>query len=125
MSLKADVLVLAGLENAVTNGNMQNIKAKYIVELANGPITHEAHEYLVADGKIIVPDIIANAGGVIVSYLEWLQNKNREQWSEEKVNKQLSQILESAVEDVFKYSAQHKTNLKQAAFALAIKRLLE
>lgn len=125
IGLEADVLVLAGLENAVTADNMKKIKAKYIVEMANGPITREAHEYLAGHDKIIIPDIIANAGGVIVSYLEWQQNRAGEHWSEAKVNNKLSEILRSAVKDMFEYSTAKRVDLKQAAFALAVKRLLE
>lgn len=125
LSLEVSVLVLAGLENSVTADNMKNIKAKYIVEMANGPITQEAHDYLVANGKVIIPDVIANAGGVIVSYLEWLQNKKNEHWAEEKVNNQLAEILEKAVQEMYKYARNNKLDFKEAAFALAIKRLLE
>src|SRR3990167_2024342 len=121
--LDADVLVLAGLENAITTDNMRTIRAKYIVEMANGPITEEAYEYLISKGKVVLPDVISNAGGVIVSHLEWLQNKQGEHWTEAKVNKQLDTMITSAVDDMFKFAKQRKVDLKEAAFALAIKRL--
>ena len=123
LSLDTDVLVLAGLENAVTSENMRSIKAKYIVEMANGPITEEAYEYLIKNGKVILPDVIANAGGVIVSYLEWLQNRQGEQWTEDRVNQQLEKLIVKATDDMFDFAQKRKINLKEAAFALAIKRL--
>lgn len=120
-----DILVLAGLEDSLTQENMKSVKAKYIVEMANGPITSEAYEYLTANGKIILPDVIANAGGVIVSYLEWLQNIDREQWEEARVNKQLSDIMKKAVIDMFEYAETNHEDLKAAAFAIALERLVE
>lgn len=125
LGLDVDVLVLAGLEDAVTADNMRDIKAKYIVEMANAPITEEAYEYLTAKGKVILPDIIANSGGVIVSYLEWLQNKQDEHWTEDKVNEQLDQLITSTVDDMYAFAQEHNVDLKEAAFALAIKHLTE
>jgi glutamate dehydrogenase/leucine dehydrogenase len=124
IGLDVDVLVLAGLENTVTINNMKHVKAKYIVEMANGPVTNEAHDYLTAHGKIILPDIIANAGGVVVSYLEWLQNKNDEKWTEKKVNDKLEIYIKNAVNETFTYAQQHDISLNEAAFAIAMKRLV-
>src|SRR5262249_9166636 len=76
LALEVDVLVLAALGDSVTDKNMKDVKARYVVELANGPVSDEAYKYLNGEGVVVLPDIIANAGGVIVSYLEWLQNKN-------------------------------------------------
>jgi glutamate dehydrogenase/leucine dehydrogenase len=123
LGLEVDVLVLAGLEDSLTVDNMKNVRATYIVEMANGPITSEAYDHLTAQGKIILPDVVANAGGVIVSYLEWLQNKNGESWSEAKVNEQMAELMEKAVQDMYESAKQNNTDLKQAAFAMAIKRL--
>lgn len=125
LALDVDVLVLAGFENTVTAANMKNIKAKYVVELANGPVTNEAHSYLVPAGKVILPDIIANAGGVVVSYLEWLQNKNKEKWTEEKVNSMLQTYIQDAVDETYKYAQSNDIDLNEAAFEIAIKRLLD
>ncbi len=125
ISMDVDILVLAGLEDSLTSKNMKQVQAKYIVEMANGPITGEAHAYLSACGKIILPDIIANAGGVIVSYLEWLQNNKQEHWDEARVNKRLSDLMQEAVKDMYQYAKQNNVTLKQAAFAMAIKRLAE
>lgn len=124
LQLPVDVLILAGLEEAVTTKNMQGIKAKYIVEMANGPITSEAYEQLTAKGKIIIPDVIANAGGVIVSYLEWLQNKQGEHWPEVRVNKKLTEFMQCAVDDMLTTAKAKEMNLKEAAYTVAIERLL-
>jgi glutamate dehydrogenase/leucine dehydrogenase len=124
LALDVDVLVLAGFENTVTDKNAELLKAHYITELANGPITREAHEYLVAKGHIILPDIIANAGGVVVSYLEWLQNKAGEKWDEDKVNNQLQELITAAVKEVYDYSKSNGIELNEAAYALAIKKLV-
>lgn len=104
---------------------MKNIKAKYIVEMGNGPITGEATEYLNKHGKIILPDIIANAGGVLVSYFEWLQNRDREKWTEDEVNEKLSEYMKRAVREMHAYSQEYNSSLKDAAIMMAISRLAE
>ena len=119
-----DVLVLAALGDAVTNKNMENVRAKFILELANGPVNTEAYDYLTSKGCVVVPDIIANAGGVIVSYLEWVQNKAGEHWSEAEVNEKLDDYLIKAVADLHETAQKEKLPLKEAAFINAIKRLL-
>ncbi len=121
---EVDVLVLAALGDAITESNMKKVRASYVLELANGPLTEAAHDYLTKKGVVVIPDVLANAGGVIVSYLEWLQNKSNEKWSEEVVNKKLEQYLVSATQEIFAYSTQHKLSLKEAAFAIGIKRIL-
>ena len=123
IGLDVDVLVLAGLENAVTTANMKQVKARYIIEMGNGPVAGEAYDYLTKAGKVIMPDIIANAGGVIVSYLEWLQNKQGEQWTEDKVNRQLAKLIKQAVKNMHSSARANKLSLKQAAFAMAMARL--
>jgi glutamate dehydrogenase/leucine dehydrogenase len=123
IGLDADILVLAALEDAITEKNMKSVKAKYIVELANGPINERADKYLTSQAILILPDIIANSGGVIVSYLEWLQNKNGEQWSEAKVNQELEKYLKTAVDKAYKTSLSEDVSLKEAAFMLALDRL--
>lgn len=118
-----DILVLAALEDTITEKNMKQVKAKYVVELANGPVNEAAYNYLTSQGITIMPDIIANSGGVIVSYLEWLQNKNAQRWPEEKVNSELEKYMKQAVDKVYKTSLSEDVSLKEAAFMLALDRL--
>ncbi len=122
---KVDILVLAALGDVITEANMHQVQAKIVLELANGPVNDTAYEYLTKKGVLVVPDIIANAGGVVVSYLEWLQNKSSEQWSEAVVNKKLDTYLLAATKQMYQYSQQQKTSLKEAAFGLAIRRILD
>ncbi len=122
---EVDVLVLAALGDAVTETNMANVRAKYIVELANSPVNTPAETYLAEKDVQIIPDIIANAGGVVVSYLEWLQNKQGESWSEQKVNLQLEKYIADAVEAMYKTAENRNITLKEAAFINAVERLLE
>lgn len=121
---EVDVLVLAALGDVITEANMKEVKARIILELANGPVNEAAHEYLTKKGIIIIPDVLANAGGVIVSYLEWEQNKNRESWTEDEVNKRLERYMVDAMKVAGQYADKHKVSLKEAAFALAITRIL-
>lgn len=118
-----DVLVLAALDDAITEENMHEVKAKVIIELANGPVSQPAHDYLTEQGVVIIPDIVANAGGVIVSYLEWLQNRQGERWEETRVNEELAEYMVPAVEQMYAYAEAEKMPLKEAAFALALQRL--
>jgi glutamate dehydrogenase/leucine dehydrogenase len=124
LSQEVDVLVLAALGDAVTETNMKDIKAKYILELANGPVNTAAYDYLSKRGISVVPDIIANAGGVIVSYLEWVQNRAGEHWTEDKVNEQLDEYLVKAVAELYETSEKESVPLKEAAFINAIRRLV-
>lgn len=124
ISTQTDALVLAALEGTVNESNVTTIKASILVELANGPIDESAYQLLIKQNKIILPDIIANAGGVIVSYLEWLQNKKNEQWDEEKVNRQLYSYMAHALKETYELSQKESIPLKDAAFRLAIKRLV-
>lgn len=123
-SIKCDILVLAALEDAITDNNAAAVQADIIVELANGPISRSAGAYLAQIGKTVLPDVIANAGGVIVSYLEWQQNLNHVQWGEDEVNNKLAGILIPATEAMLKRAAAKQTTLKEAAFELAVERLL-
>lgn len=122
--LDVDVLVLAALEDViVTDEQADQVKAPIVVELANGPVSDAASQILATRDVTILPDIIANAGGVIVSYLEWKQNLAGEHWPEEQVNAELDRILSTAVADMIATAENEKMPLKEAAFAIAIKRL--
>ncbi len=125
VGLEVDILVLAAAGEAVTEKNMHEVKTKIILELANGPITEKAHEYLIQKGVLIIPDILANAGGVIVSYLEWQQNKVGKHWSEEKINHELEKYLVNATQKAYDLSLKEKISLKDAALELGIRRILE
>jgi glutamate dehydrogenase/leucine dehydrogenase len=125
LELPVDVLVPSALENVINGENMRKIKAKIIVEMANGPLTDEAYEFLSKKGVIVVPDVLANSGGVTVSYLEWFQNMKNEKWSEEKVNQRLKKMMEKAVEVIWRKSEVKRIPLKQAAFELAIERIVK
>lgn len=124
IDVKADILVLAALEDAVNEVNMHEVKADIIVELANGPVTKTAEHYLLKKNITILPDVIANAGGVIVSGLEWQQNLRDEHWPEQKVNDMLAMVLVRATNSMIAHAKNRKISLKQAAFELALERLL-
>ena len=125
LELSVDILAPCALGNVINRENMKNIKAKVIIEMANGPITDEAYSYLTKKGVIIVPDILANSGGVIVSYLEWFQNINNKKMTERQVNKKLKDILENAFSAVYNQSVKRHISLKDAAFEIGINRLLK
>lgn len=120
IALDVDVLALAALGDAVNKANAKTLRAKYVVELANGPVSEEAFEVLDKKGVQVLPDIVANAGGVIVSYLEWLQNKNEERWTEDEVNKKLEQYMTEAVKKIYQTAKAKNVSLKDAAFMNAI-----
>jgi glutamate dehydrogenase (NADP+) len=123
IGLDVDVLVLAALEDAVNQENVKDIKAKIVLELGNGPVGYEAYKNLSSKDIAVVPDILANSGGVIVSYLEWYQNKNNERWTEDKVNRELEKYLVAATDKVYARTQKDGLTLKEAAFAEAISKL--
>lgn len=125
LGMTVDVLVLAALGDVVTDDNQSVVRADVVLELANGPVSSGAYDDLTARNVTIIPDIVANAGGVIVSYLEWLQNRANEQWSEPVVNEKMEQYLVDASVAMVGYSRQHDLSLKESALALAMKRLVE
>jgi glutamate dehydrogenase/leucine dehydrogenase len=122
--LDVDVIVLAALEDALNEDNVKQVKARYAVELANGPITNEAYKHLVSESVFILPDVIANAGGVVVSYLEWKQNMEKESWSEQKVNSELEKYITKAVKQMYETAKTEKVPYKEAALIVALKNLL-
>jgi glutamate dehydrogenase/leucine dehydrogenase len=125
IGIESDILVLAALENAVNEDNVSQIKADIVLEMANGPVTYEGYKKLVAKQTQVIPDILANSGGVIVSYLEWAQNKAGEHWPEDKVNRELENYLMKATDKVYEIMNMKDKDLtlKEAAFAAAIERL--
>ena len=124
LELSVDILVPAALEDVINENNMQNIKAKIIIEMANGPISPKAYHYLIRKGVIIVPDILANSAGLIASYIEWQHNlENKKSKKEDTLNK-IKEIMERAFENVWKESKSKKTNLVEASYLLALKKLL-
>ncbi len=123
LELPCDVLIPSALENQITAANAQKIKAKVVLELANGPTTPEADDILFARGIAVVPDILANAGGVIVSTFEWEQNLKGEHWSEQVVFEKLKNILFEEATNIGQRSKELHTDLRRAAFIVALERL--
>ncbi|PZM86615.1 glutamate dehydrogenase [Candidatus Gracilibacteria bacterium] len=122
---ECDILVPAALENRITEKNAGNIKAKIILELANGPTTSEADDILNSKGKIIIPDILANAGGVMVSYFEQVQNNTNFYWEEDEVEQKLKTKMEKSTKDVYDLSNSMKISLRAGAYIIALKRIFE
>ena len=122
-SLDVDVLVPAALENQITMENASLIKAKIIAEGANGPTTPEAHRVLHERGVFVVPDILANAGGVTTSYFEWVQDRHGYFWEEDEVNRRLEAKMVEAFHDVLQTSLKYKTDMRTAAYIVAINRV--
>ena len=125
LSLPCTVLIPSALENQITKENAHDIKARLVLELANGPTTPEADDVLFAKGIHVVPDILANAGGVTVSTFEWEQNKKGETWTKEDVFAKLKTKMEKEAINVFDRAQEHSTDLRRGAFILAMERLSE
>jgi glutamate dehydrogenase (NAD(P)+) len=122
-SLDVDVLVPAALENQITEENADTIKAKIVAEGANGPTTPDAHRMLHERGIFVIPDILANAGGVTTSYFEWVQDRHGYFWEEQEVNKRLEAKMMEAFHDVLQTSIKYKTDMRTAAYIVAINRV--
>ena len=123
LSLDVDVLIPAALENQITANNVKDIKAKYIFEVANGPISSDADQILAQKETYVFPDILVNAGGVTVSYFEWVQNRNGWYWSLEEVNQRLKEKMTLEAEEVWKISQKLQTDVRNAAYVHALERL--
>jgi glutamate dehydrogenase/leucine dehydrogenase len=123
LTSECDILVLAALENQITAENADKFRAKYILELANGPVTPEADVILADKGIVVVPDILANAGGVTVSYFEWYQNVNDEKWEYDAIQEKLVKIMKDAYKDVSGNASKYSCDMRTAAFITAMKRL--
>jgi len=125
LETECDLLIPAAFENVITEANAEKIKAKAILELANGPITPEADEILFKKGIPVIPDILANSGGVTVSYFEWDQNLREEHWSEKEVFEKLLPMMNDATQKTFKNAKEYSTDLIRGAFILALERISE
>ncbi|MEM7590373.1 MAG: Glu/Leu/Phe/Val dehydrogenase [Cyanobacteria bacterium P01_A01_bin.83] len=123
LALEVDVLIPAALENQITQDNAESIKAKYIFEVANGPISSDADEILAAKGIYIFPDILVNAGGVTVSYFEWVQNRSGWYWTLEEVNQRLQEKMTTQTQQVWNLSQKLNVSVRTAAYVLALQRL--
>jgi glutamate dehydrogenase (NAD(P)+) len=121
--LEVDILVPAALENQITLENASSIKAKIVAEGANGPTTPDAHRQLHERGVFVIPDILANAGGVTTSYFEWVQDRHGYFWEEEEVNRRLEVKMREAFRDVLDTSVRYKTDMRTAAYIVAINRV--
>ena len=125
LALPVDFLVPAALEGQITRENAAKVKARFVVEGANGPTTPEADAIMAENGLLVVPDILANAGGVIVSYFEWVQDLQFYFWEEHEVNERLHRVITKAYRDVAATAKEHGCTLREAAMVLAVGRVVE
>ncbi|MBI2777223.1 MAG: Glu/Leu/Phe/Val dehydrogenase [Chloroflexi bacterium] len=125
LEVDCDILIPAALENQITERNAGNIKARLIAEAANGPTTPEADRILWKNSKFMIPDILCNAGGVTVSYFEWVQDLNRDHWSEEVVNAKLKEIMTKAFRETLAIARREQCDMRTAAYLLAVRRVAD
>jgi len=125
LKLNSDILIPAAISHQITKENANNIKAKIILEMANAPVTMEAEEILFKKNIKVIPDILANAGGVVVSYFEWLQNSSNDYWTEKKVFRKLEEKMNEAVNKVWQLSDEKNYDLRTASQILAIQRIIQ
>jgi glutamate dehydrogenase/leucine dehydrogenase len=125
LTVDCDILLPSALENAITLGNVSQVKARIIAELANGPTTPSSDRVLADQGVFLVPDILANAGGVTVSYYEWVQDQYSFFWSEKQINETLEQAMRTAFNAVHETARRHDTDMRTGAYILAVARVAE
>ncbi|MEA5551889.1 Glu/Leu/Phe/Val dehydrogenase [Anabaena cylindrica UHCC 0172] len=125
LTLPCDVLIPAALENQITEENVHQVQAQFVAEAANGPVTLEANRVLEARGVTVLPDILANAGGVVVSYLEWVQGLSYLFWDEERVNREMENLMVNAYRQVVQQSRTRRVNLRLAAYTLGVGRVAQ
>ena len=123
--VECEILVPAALERQITEVNAHRIRARMVIEGANGPTTPAADDILNERGVLVVPDVIANAGGVTVSYFEWVQDFSSFFWSEDEINQRLAQILRGAFDAIWKEASEHRVSLRTATFIVACRRILQ
>ncbi len=124
-ALPCDILIPAALDNVLTAENADKVQAKYIIEIANGPTSPEADAIFEKKGAIVIPDVLANAGGVTVSYFEWSQGRSGEQWTDEQVDEELKRIMLNAFRAVHQEKGSEQLSYRQASFSVGLKRILE
>ena len=124
LACDCDILIPSALSDQLTVANARNVKARIVLELANAPTTPEADEIFLENRIMLVPDILANAGGVVVSYFEWSQNLNNDYWEEEKVLQKLKNVMTNAFNDVYALCSEERCRMRRAAYQLAVKRIL-
>lgn len=125
LELDVDILVPSALENVITQENADRVKASIVLEMANGPTTPEADDMLFARGVVVIPDILANSGGVTVSCFEWMQNRASEHWTKEEVNKKLKEKMDHATTTIWDKAKLLKRDMRTAAFVVAVERIGE
>jgi glutamate dehydrogenase (NAD(P)+) len=125
LELDVEILIPAALENVIPEKNAERVKTRILAELANGPTTKEAEEILSLNGVHVIPDILCNGGGVIVSYFEMVQNQFSIQWEKDEIQKRLERKMKEASHSVYDFSAKNNVTMRQAAYTLAVGRVIE